>query len=219
MHFNLIRSPCRVSESSAGELPWVACLIMLDRVVFGRAHTYCFLHVWFQREHGEALFMLPLWDMPYGPWWSLTRRMVWKLSFWWLAMMVQVFVAMRNLLGDFWIVTTASECGGDNTGEVQSPILQSENPRSSLNFCAWQWPCWMHCFVSKNFLWDKNYDLWSRDDDVCAPFSEEIATFIMFHSLCCTNHHMDGTSAVSTCWWSNLLQFSPPVHLIHYLLF
>jgi hypothetical protein len=50
------------------------------------------------------------------------------------AMVVRVFVTMRNLLGDSWIVVAASASGGKSTGEVQSPTLQDENPRSDLNW-------------------------------------------------------------------------------------
>jgi hypothetical protein len=50
------------------------------------------------------------------------------------ATVVWVFVTMRNLLGDSWIVVAASASGGKSTGEVQSPTLQDENPRSDLNW-------------------------------------------------------------------------------------
>jgi hypothetical protein len=45
--------------------------------------------------------------------------------------------------------------GGDCAGGVHCPTLQDKNPRSGLN-CAWQWPCWRHCFVSKDFLHGEN---------------------------------------------------------------
>jgi hypothetical protein len=46
---------------------------------------------------------------------------------------VSVFVATRNWLGDLRLAT-ATDSGGDSTGEVHSLTLQGENPRSSLHW-------------------------------------------------------------------------------------
>jgi hypothetical protein len=73
-------------------------------------------------------------DTSYGSWWSQRRRMTWKPSFWGLATVVLVFVAMRNLLGDLWLVVVALECGGGSIGAVQRPTLQGKNPKSGLNW-------------------------------------------------------------------------------------
>jgi hypothetical protein len=35
-----------------------------------------------------------------------------------LAMVVRILVAMRNLLGDLWLVAAVSVSGGNNIGEV-----------------------------------------------------------------------------------------------------
>jgi hypothetical protein len=50
-----------------------------------------------------------------------------------LVTVVQVFVAMRNLIDDSWLVAAAS-AGDDIIGEVQNPILQGKNLRSCLNW-------------------------------------------------------------------------------------
>jgi hypothetical protein len=55
--------------------------------------------------------------------------MIWKASFWGLAVVVQVFVTIRNLFGDLWFIAAASASGADDTGEVPSPTLQGENLR------------------------------------------------------------------------------------------
>jgi hypothetical protein len=81
-------------------------------------------------------------------------------------------MATRNLLGDLWLVATTSASGDNSTREVQSPTLQAENTRSGLNWFAWQWPCWRHCFVSEEFLQGEN--LWSmirRRQRLCTIFS------------------------------------------------
>jgi hypothetical protein len=41
--------------------------------------------------------------------------MTWKLCFSWLAMMVWVFLVMRNLFGDLWLVAAASVSGSGST--------------------------------------------------------------------------------------------------------
>jgi hypothetical protein len=96
--------------------------------------------------------------------------MTWKPSFRCLAMVVRVFVVMMNLLGDLWLVATASASGGDSTGEVQSYLAK------------WKSKVWPYLVVSSNglveciVLWArtfssvKNYDLWSDDDGACALF-------------------------------------------------
>jgi hypothetical protein len=74
--------------------------------------------------------------------------MIWKPSFWWLATEIRVFVMMRNLLGDLWLVAAASGSGGDSTGGIQSPTLQDENPRSDLS-----WLCMAMALLKALFLW------------------------------------------------------------------
>jgi hypothetical protein len=82
----------------------------------------------------------------------------------------QVFNAMKNLLGDSWLTAATSSSGGGSTWEVQSLMFEGENLRFFLIGCAWQWPCWSHCFESTHFLRVKTYDLWSGNDGACALF-------------------------------------------------
>ena len=52
---------------------------------------------------------------------------------WGLVMVDRVFLVMRNLLGDSWLVAVATTSGGGNIGGVQSLNFQVENPRSGLS--------------------------------------------------------------------------------------
>jgi hypothetical protein len=45
-----------------------------------------------------------------------------------------IFVAMRNLFGDSWLIVAASTSRGDSIGEVQSPTIEGETPRFGLNW-------------------------------------------------------------------------------------
>jgi hypothetical protein len=78
--------------------------------------------------------MFRSWDTSYVLWWSQMRRITWKPRFRLLATAVRVFVSMRNLFGDSWLIAAASASEGDNTREVQSPTLHGENPRSGLDW-------------------------------------------------------------------------------------
>jgi hypothetical protein len=62
-------------------------------------------------------------------------------------MVVQVFVAMRNLLGDSGLVAEASASGGNRIGEVQRTTLQDENPRFGL-----KWLCLAMAFLKLLFV-------------------------------------------------------------------
>ena len=48
------------------------------------------------------------------------------------------------------------ESGGDNTGEVQSPTFQGENPRSDLNWLCLKMTLWRHFFESGDYLQGEN---------------------------------------------------------------
>jgi hypothetical protein len=128
---------------------------LLDWVVFGHAHP-CFFWLFGFRGSMEKLFYLfPSWDMSYGPWWSQRWRMTWKPSFWWLAIVVKVFVAIRNFLGDLWLVAATSASGGSSVRAVQSPALQDENPRSDLN-----WLCMAIALLKATFCERELYLGW-----------------------------------------------------------
>jgi hypothetical protein len=64
-----------------------------------------------------------------NPRWRQRRRMTCKLSFWGLVAVVWVFAAMRNLLGDLWLVAVTSARGWDNTGEVRWLNLAGWKPK------------------------------------------------------------------------------------------
>jgi hypothetical protein len=57
-----------------------------------------------------------------------------KAEMWGLAIMVWVFVVMRNLLDDLWLVAAALASEGDNIGIVLSPTFQGKNLRYGLNW-------------------------------------------------------------------------------------
>jgi hypothetical protein len=70
---------------------------------------------------------------------------------------VQVFVAVRNLLGNLRHVAAATASGGDKTSEVLSSILHGENLWSDLN-----WLCLAMTLLkrvrAKTFSRVKTYD-------------------------------------------------------------
>jgi hypothetical protein len=83
-----------------------------------------------------------------------------------LEMVVQVFVAMRNLLGDLWLVAAASISGSNNTWEVLSHTFQGKNLRSGLCLAMDLLKAW-----ARTFSRVKTYDLWSNSDNVYVLFS------------------------------------------------
>jgi hypothetical protein len=85
-----------------------------------------------------------------------------------ITFVVRVFVAMRNLLGDSWLVAAVLLSGDDITGEVQSPIFKIQG--LAIIDCTRQWPCWRHYFMSADFL--QGEILWSmiQRDSACAFF-------------------------------------------------
>jgi hypothetical protein len=93
-----------------------------------------FQTVWFQREHGVTLLSVSIIGPTLRSMVKSEQKLTWKPSFWRLATMVRVFVVMKNLLGDLWVIAAVSANGGDNTGEDQSPTLQGENSRSGLSW-------------------------------------------------------------------------------------
>jgi hypothetical protein len=97
--------------------------------------------------------------------------MTWKPNLWGLAMVIRVFVVSRNLLGDLWLVAAALASGGDSSGEVQSPTLPGENPRSGLNWLYLAMTLLKVLFsLARTFSRVKTYDRWSGDDGACALF-------------------------------------------------
>jgi hypothetical protein len=60
---------------------------------------------------------------------SQRQRITWKLSFWGLVAMVRVFVVMRNLLGDSWLIAATTTSGGDSTWEVWCFYLVGWKPK------------------------------------------------------------------------------------------
>jgi hypothetical protein len=78
--------------------------------------------------------LLPSWDTPLQSMVKLKAENDMKAEFCRLAMVVRVFVAMSNLLGDSWLIEAALASVGGSTWEVQCPTLQGKNLRSSLNW-------------------------------------------------------------------------------------
>jgi hypothetical protein len=84
------------------------------------------------------------------PWWSQLAGNVMDVESRRTALVVRVFVAKRNLLCDSWLIAaTVLEKFKVRPCRVKIQGL-------ALIGCAWQYPCWRHCFVSVNFsLWWK----------------------------------------------------------------
>jgi hypothetical protein len=67
-----------------------------------------------------------------------------EAEIWILIMVIQVFVAMKNLFGDSWLVAVVS------TTQEKFKVLPFRIKNQDLTFidCVWQWPYWKHCFHS-----------------------------------------------------------------------
>jgi hypothetical protein len=94
--------------------------------------------------------LLSLWDTSYGPWSSQRQRMTWQLRFLGLAMVVQVIMAMRNLLGNLWLVAAASASGVTTRENFKVLSYRVKFQGLTLIDCVWQLPCWRHYFMSEN---------------------------------------------------------------------
>jgi hypothetical protein len=102
-------------SSGIGELHWVphACRL-LDHMGLGREHP-CFFWPFDFRGSTPLLSVALMGHIFYGPWWRERQRITWKASSedyqrWF------EFMAMRNFLGDSWLVRVASASRGDNIG-------------------------------------------------------------------------------------------------------
>ena len=60
-----------------------------------------------------------------------------------------------------WCVTRSNSCLWEDTTHKEFPVLPCRVKIQGLALigCAWQWPCWRHCFASEDFLQGEN--LWS----------------------------------------------------------
>jgi hypothetical protein len=85
------------------------------------------------------------------PWWSQLAENVMEAKLWGLAMVVRVFVAMRKLLCDSWLIPAAWKVGTKVHEKLKVLPCRMKIQCLALIGCVWQWPCWRHCFVSAGF--------------------------------------------------------------------
>jgi hypothetical protein len=103
-------------------------------VVFGRAHP-CFLTIWFRWERGEALFSVAIMGHVLRSTVKSDAENDMETEF------LMTSNGGSSLRGDeehaWCFVTHNIDIGkwGDNTGEVEIPTLQGENPRSENWLC------------------------------------------------------------------------------------
>jgi hypothetical protein len=82
------------------------------------------------------------------PWWSQLAENAMDAEFWGLAMMIRVFVTMRNLLRDSRLIATAWIV--EATVHEKFTVLPCRLKIKGLGLigCAWQWFYWIHYFMS-----------------------------------------------------------------------
>jgi hypothetical protein len=85
------------------------------------------------------------------PWWSHLAGNVMAAESWRFALVVWVFVAKRNLLRDSWLVAETWLVGATVQEKFKVRPCRVKTQGLALIGCAWQLPCWGHCFVSADF--------------------------------------------------------------------
>jgi hypothetical protein len=108
---------------------------ILDQMVFGHAQPYFF---WLFSFRVSAVRSFSL------------AENVMEAEIWWLAMVVWVWWAMRNRLGDLWLEAVACQWGRQH-GRSSSITFQVENSRSGLN-----WLCLAISFL-KALFWEQGF--------------------------------------------------------------
>jgi hypothetical protein len=116
---------------------------------------------------------------------------------------VQMWLRIQSRTGksEAWLITSSARYGDINRDTIGHLTPYSSWCRKAPRYCG----TWAKEKYSLHHLHTRS------------PPAEEIATFTMLFSLCCTKHCLDRFFAVSTRWWSNPLQFLPLGHLINYL--
>jgi hypothetical protein len=80
------------------------------------------------------------------PWWSQQVENGMEVEIRGLTRVVRVFMAMWNWLGDSWLGAAASKVGATAHEKFKVLPFGVKIQRLTLIGCAWQWPCWKHCF-------------------------------------------------------------------------
>jgi hypothetical protein len=125
---------CHVSESRVGVLYRALHAWRFPALIgFGHAHP-CFLSGYLVSEGS-------LWSSTscyrhvarfLGPRWGPLAENATKSRIWGLALVVQVFAAMWNWLGDLWLWSKSHGSGGDNNKKVHCLTLQDDNPKFTI---------------------------------------------------------------------------------------
>jgi hypothetical protein len=77
-----------------------------------------------------------------------------KVGNWGILLVVRVFAAMMNLIGDSRFITV--ECKWGRHHMRNSMYYLSGWKWMALTSCTWQLPCWRYCFESGDFLHGEN---------------------------------------------------------------
>jgi hypothetical protein len=117
-----------------------------------RTHVF-YLTVWFQRERFEALLAVNIMELVFFPW--CWRRRSWKSRLveeqWWSDLGGEMELALCSGLH-----SCGMKVGATTQVKFRVLPLRVETQGLALTGCAWQWPCWRHCFESGDYLQGEN---------------------------------------------------------------
>jgi hypothetical protein len=150
----LIWSKCRVPKGSAGELHWVSIAWrLLDQMEFDRADPCFFWPCGFRGSAAKLCCLLP----PIMR--HVLRSMVKSENEWHRSWVFEDWQKRFESLwrwGTFFMIRDLWQRHRQVGATVQEKyVVQSCRVKIqglALVSCAWQWPCWTHCFVSGDFL-------------------------------------------------------------------
>jgi hypothetical protein len=130
------------------------CLILLDRVVFGRAHP-CFYSDHLVLEGAEPSSVLCCHQVTFSPWWSQRWRISWRPD-WRTSIGGSSLYIIEGIA--WYSGSRSSNMKVGAASQVKFRVLPFREKIQGLTVigCVWQWPCWRPCFESGDYLQDEN---------------------------------------------------------------